>query len=844
VRFENEVRSIAADIKNPDILWLAGTDGLYRFDTRTHIFQHFENKKNGVAEWLDNSFHFVYPQTDHDIWMGTWGGGLVHFDPANNQFSNRPHNLTGYAQKNLSANVISNILSASDSSLYISTLDAGLLEYFPSENRYEKKLPDGNKKEESIFFTGITRTSDGSTWFCSNDMLYQQHPLYKRFGEYQSFFQPEGKFVYKPSLSSVIYLPSVGQYWMSCNAGYGIYVYDQQFRYLYSVSVESPSYDKQFRDLAMDGSGRIWLMSLDAPYLYLYDSGKKMFLHYKRPVSMKSILDLRADINGDIWIMTPDGLWKMNHRNMEWNFYPVNPKHSIDKNILFRWAQIRFDKQGNPWVGTDQGLWQYKSATKEWNSFQLKEGKEYGLAANAISAFTFDKKGMCWLAPLDEGLQPFDPFTGIFKEPYSFANGFFSQRVNTIVTDAAGMIWGGTINGLFRFNPMQKKWVSFNRQDGLPKDYIDLPLFAFENGEVILSVDHGFTHWNINHIPSNTQRPIVYFDQYSSDGKKLTPLRGELRLAGDMGELTISFGAIAPVMNNRLLFAYRLLPGQQQWTTTNDRRISFAGLGHGTYTLQLKAIHSDGVESELKELKLFVPTPVWMRWWFVLLMLTIMASIFYIVYRYRLQQALKLHELRNSISRDLHDEIGSSVSSVNMLATVAKQQLGEAHAVTPLLEQIGQSALTAGESMDEIIWSVNPKHDGAEDTFIRLRKYISEQLETHQIDYAIHFPEADAGWKMNMQLRRDLWMICKEAVNNSIKYAKCDKLTIEIKRINGMMEGLISDDGIGFDLVAAEHKKRNGLRNMKERVAKYKRGRFEVKTEKGRGTQLFFYLPE
>jgi signal transduction histidine kinase len=87
-------------------------------------------------------------------------------------------------------------------------------------------------------------------------------------------------------------------------------------------------------------------------------------------------------------------------------------------------------------------------------------------------------------------------------------------------------------------------------------------------------------------------------------------------------------------------------------------------------------------------------------------------------------------------------------------------------------------------------------------------------------------------------------MICKEAVNNSIKYAKCSKVTIEIKRVNGMVEGVISDDGIGFDLLAAENKKRNGLGNMKERIAKYKKGVFEVETETGRGTQLCFRLPE
>jgi signal transduction histidine kinase len=86
--------------------------------------------------------------------------------------------------------------------------------------------------------------------------------------------------------------------------------------------------------------------------------------------------------------------------------------------------------------------------------------------------------------------------------------------------------------------------------------------------------------------------------------------------------------------------------------------------------------------------------------------------------------------------------------------------------------------------------------------------------------------------------------ICKEGINNAIKYAYCKNITVEIKRSNGMLEGMISDDGKGFELSVAEAKKRNGLKNMKERSEKYKRGMFHVITCPGKGTKLLFVLPE
>jgi len=840
VRFENEVRSITADLNDKDILWLAGTDGLYRFDIHTGKFQHFENKKNGVAEWLNNSFHFVCQQSEKDIWLGTWGGGLVHFNPLTGMFTNHPHNPTAYQKKNLAANVISNILITESNSLYVSTLDEGLFEYFPSENRYEKRLPDPTKKESSQHFTGITKTSDGSIWFCANDILYQKHPLHERLGKSQTFFQPEGKFVYPATLSSVIYLSSVKQYWMSCNAGYGIYVFDQQFRYLRSIPIEEPSYDKQFRDLALDGSGRVWLLSFDAPYLYLYDAQKLEFIHYDLPADMKGLVDMRTDPVGDVWISSQSGLWQLKHKSVEWSFNKFNS--TTLQNL--QWANLRFDQQGNVWMGSDKGLISFNPNNKNWKIYQLGNSNSSGMAANAITSFSIDKKNRCWLAPLDEGLQLFDVKSQLFKDPLTISQGFPSQRVNTLVTDAEGMLWAGTINGLVKFDPDQNKWVSFNRQDGLKTDYLDRTFYAFENGDMVLALDNGFTHWNIHSLPVYRQKPIVYVDLFSSVGKKLEMKDGFLELSDRLQDVTVDFGAIAHVMNDRILFSYRLLPDQQQWITTKERRISLAGLGQGRYTLQLKAVHPDGVESDVKEIKIYVPAPIWMRWWFILLVLLLIASSFYGLYRYRLRQILKLQSLRNSISRDLHDEIGSSVSSVNMLATVARKQLGESHTVTPLLEQIGQSAQMAGESMDEIIWSVNPKHDAAADVFIRLRKYLSEQLEMHHIDYEINLPDEDQHWNMDMQLRRDLWLICKEAVNNAIKYSECKNVTIEIKRSNGMLKGMIADDGKGFELSVAEAKKRNGLKNMKERAERYKKGVFKILTEPGKGVKLLFEFPE
>ena len=369
------------------------------------------------------------------------------------------------------------------------------------------------------------------------------------------------------------------------------------------------------------------------------------------------------------------------------------------------------------------------------------------------------------------------------------------------------------------------------------------PLFAMDEGTMILSTQNGFTHWNIHSLPLNNQKPIVYFNRFISGGKELEVEVDRILLPSSANELSIDFSAISTVMGNRTKFFYKILPLQKEWTAIAQRSVSLAGFTSGKYTLDIKAVNSDGVESEIKEFTIIVAYPFWKTWWFIALSLLAIAGILYWLYRYRVQQLLKMQLMRNNISRDLHDEIGSSVSSVNMLSLVAKKQLGDEHPVTPLLTQIGQSAQNAGDSIDEIIWSVNPGNDSARDTINRMRKYLSEIFELHGIEYNIQLPEIDAHKKLSMQVRRDLWLICKEAVNNMVKYANCSKAGIKMEVTNGTLHIKIDDNGVGFDVKTAIAKKRNGLVNMKERVQKYKACTFEIDSKPGSGTTLLFQLP-
>jgi len=844
VRFENEVRAITADNNNPDILWLAGTDGLYRFDTKQQTFLSFINNVNGQVRWINNSFHHIYVQDRENIWLGAWGGGVVHFNTVYHTFTNYPPAPAEYAKENFARNIITAIDFCTDTSLYISTAGDGLFE-FNLNNRHFKKISKEQMADSKTIptpFYGITRSSDGSTWICSAENIFQKHPIYHRLGNFQTFYQPESTFVYQPALSSVLFVKQKKQYWMSCNAGYGIYVYDSGFQYKNSIPIEGGAIDRRLRDLVQDASGNTWLLSRDPPYLYKYDVDTHQFKNaapwFKDPFFINADLKAMAvDASGNVWWVNAHQLLRWDVVQQQMKSYVAEPL--VNSAVKLTSAKIKFDGNEDPWLITNVGLFHFKKKQEKFEHLFYKVNDQQSLANSSVTDICFDQKGIMYITPEDEGLQLYNPVAKKFTDHYTRATGFISERVNYLQTDSDGNIWAVTINGLAQLNVKQNRWYSFSLDDGLATDRLYQPLFAMPDGNMILAIDQGFVHWKIGNMPLNQQKPIVYFSRLTS-GEKTIPLSNIINLPYYENNLNIAFSAIVTVMGNRSSFYYKILPGQKEWIAVNQRSIALAGIAGGSYTVQVKAINADGVESEIQSLQINVGYPIWQRWWFIALCVAFMGAMLYSIYRYRVRQLLQIEQMRNHISRDLHDEIGSSVSSVNILSNVAKDQLGPAHPVTPLLTQIGLSAQQAGDSINEIIWSIHPKNDSTQKIVLRMKELASDLFEMHAINYELHFSDELHLLLIPMQQRQHLLMIYKEALNNMIKYAGCTDAAVSM-RISGKMIALtIQDNGVGFDPVF--HKPGYGLINMQER-AKEMKGTLLIHTEPGKGCRILLKFP-
>ncbi len=205
----------------------------------------------------------------------------------------------------------------------------------------------------------------------------------------------------------------------------------------------------------------------------------------------------------------------------------------------------------------------------------------------------------------------------------------------------------------------------------------------------------------------------------------------------------------------------------------------------------------------------------------------------------KLEQQRGLLSMRNSISQDLHDDIGASLSNINILNELAKRNLAQPEKSKDYLSRASEDIQRISESLSDIVWNINPKYDDAESLFIRMKRYGADMFDGKNINGQFELPPAGAPLNMSMTQRRDLYLIFKEAVNNLVKYSGAKNAVVKITTDNTSLSMLVKDDGKGFE--EGPGKTGNGLRNMRQRAAA-SGADISIKSVPGQGTEIFLQI--
>lgn len=209
--------------------------------------------------------------------------------------------------------------------------------------------------------------------------------------------------------------------------------------------------------------------------------------------------------------------------------------------------------------------------------------------------------------------------------------------------------------------------------------------------------------------------------------------------------------------------------------------------------------------------------------------------------RYRLKKLLEVEKVRTRIAADFHDEIGANLSGISLYSEVLLRQAQNhpelANGSTQMLENISRNSRSTISSINDLIWTVKPDNDLLNRTMVRMKEFAIPLLEAKNIDFCFGFPENMGQLELEMNMRKFLYLIFKEAINNALKYAGATRIEAVLTQHRQKISLRVSDNGKGFD--PATVSRGNGLSNMEKRAAEVN-GQLSVMSQAGQGTTVLF----
>lgn len=526
----------------------------------------------------------------------------------------------------------------------------------------------------------------------------------------------------------------------------------------------------------------------------------------------------------------------------------------IRQGINGRLLCLEQDGFGRIWMATHFGLYCFDPEKKNWQSFKHDPGDSSSISYNLVYTVCADlkePKRILWVGTAGGGLNKLDMETGKFKR-YLVKNGLANNVIYGILTDEEGSIWMSTNFGLSRLDPSTERFRNYDEHDGLQgKEFNHRAYLKASDNSLYFGGVHGFNNFHPTSISFNPVAPKVVITDLRIRNKSIDPdrlekkgsvyLNDRITLPYEEKMITLAFAALDFSAPSKNQYQYIMEGFDDDWIQAGPvTSATYTNLDPGQYTFRVKGSNKDGIWSEEEARLIIKILPPWYEAiWFRVLMALLLAAIFYLFYRYRVKQAEEMSSVRNRIARDLHDEIGSNLSNISIFSNVA-QQIGDPEVSKKLLEKISYYSQNSQESMSDIVWMINADNDKFQNIMTHMRRYSAEVLETMGCITHVQMNEKLNDVKLNMEERKNFYLIYKEAINNIAKYSQAKEVWIELDYNKGIISLRIRDNGVGFDVDAVSDG--NGLINVRSRAAALK-GNIEIVSVLGKGTDMLLQFP-
>jgi len=495
-----------------------------------------------------------------------------------------------------------------------------------------------------------------------------------------------------------------------------------------------------------------------------------------------------------------------------------------------------------------------------------------GLGSNSVQCLLADSDGALWIGTADGGLTRLKDgqFTRLGLE-----QGLADTVVCQILDDGLGYFWMSTHHGLQRvakselnrcadgLMPIFQSQI-YDRSDGLPiVEFLggrQSSACKTVDGRLWFASSAGLVSVDPARVRSNLGPPPVVVESLVRDGQLVEAPGGRIAadLPPDHERLEFRYSGLSFAAPNKVLFKYQLEGIDRDWIDAGAKRTAFySRLPAGTYRFRVIACNNDGVWNREGASLVFTVAPFfWQTWWFTgLILLVAFAGIAWLArfatrrrMERKIEQMRRQHELereRARIAQDIHDDVGASLSRIAMLSQPAHGDLAEPERTSAMLSHIYTTAREVTRSLDEIVWAVDPRHDTLDSLVDYMGRFAQAFLASANLRCRLDLPVDVPTWPLMAEVRHNLFLAFKEALNNAAKHAQASEVRISFRLTPDSFVLEVKDNGRGFTPAPASGaddriSSGRGLLNLRERLTRIG-GHCEISSDSA-GTRIAFVI--
>jgi ligand-binding sensor domain-containing protein/signal transduction histidine kinase len=862
-------------------LWVGTDNGLNRIDrNRTHVVQYHHDPRNSGSLSAD-SIRAVYRDRSNILWVGT-RNGLNKYDPARDQFTRYFYNERPRVQVNCLAD-------DGRGNLWVGCSLTGIRRFSPNTGKVVayrwQKNPPSSLGDNRVF--DICVDDRGIVWLGLFLSLDRYDPTTDSFIHYRN--DPDNPNSLSSNRVYKLFKDNAGVLWIGTWHG-GVNRYDpfkQKFVLFRNIPNDPKSLnDNEVLSILEDGSGdtwvgtgggglnhyvnasktfkhflhnpantnsigsnnisavwedrqgNLWVGCSDGP-LDRFNRERQSFVHYP----FKSVKTIFEDSRGELWLgLIPEGLVRFDPAKKTAMHYRSVPSNPDSLHGLQVWC-IYEDRDGDIWLGTwerDVALNRFHRKENRFSHYRFDPGDPYSISGNAVRAIYQDHEGFLWFGTWGAGLNKFDPVSGKFTR-FSERDGLPNNYIKGILADDHENLWISTEKGLSKFNPRTIVFKNYTSDDGLQGNrFLSGSCFRGKSGMMYFGGDNGYNVFYPDSIRDNPYAPPVVITSFKVFDKPLQLAQSifttkQIDLSYSQDAFSFEFVALDYSAPHKNEYAYMMEGFDRDWILAGTRRYAaYTHLDPGAYTFRVKGSNSDGVWNEAgTSILVTIATPYWQTWWFRSLVLIVIAGVLYALYRYRVSNLLAVERLRSRIAADLHDDVGSNLSSIALGSQLIARKLSLPESERNRLEEIGTTALRTSEMMKDIVWLLNPKNDSLDELLLEMKAVAARMLGG--ITFTFTGPDKELREKIDLAKKRNLYLMFKEILNNVVKHAAATSVIITVRYTSGQLTLIVQDNGLGFDVSA--RKNGNGLNNLRSRSQQIN-GTLVLESAPGKGTSV------